>query len=212
MEMILISSNKLKIIMSKAELEKFYLTTDILDYQNTETKRMLWDLLFKAKRTAGFDPDGYRVFVQLYPSKDGSCELFVTKIIASDKSICDMFSSNEEEYDENEDVSPEYDRCEDIDERKKCVVFAMDSLDALSDACRRLVELSFSSESSVYIFNGTFYLLLFVNHQYINYPIDEFSFLGEYGTPNLSKEIFMNLYEFGKVIREGDAIKTFAEL
>lgn len=212
MEMILISDNKLKIILSSEELESFDLTVDILDYGNTETKRMLWDLLSKAKHSIGFNPDGYRVFVQLYPSRDGSCELFVTKIVSSDKSICDIFSSEREEYEDAELCDQEYSIPEDTLAQKNTVVFAMESLNVLNDACRRISNTSFSGDSSVYIFNGTFYLLLFVDTPYINYPIDEISFLGEYGTQSHSKELLMSIYEFGKAICEGNAIKIFSDL
>lgn len=57
MEMILISANKLKISLSATELERFELTTDMLDYGNTETKKMLWDILSRAKHSIGFNPD-----------------------------------------------------------------------------------------------------------------------------------------------------------
>jgi len=214
MEMILISTNKLKIILSQAELESFDLTVDMLDYGNTETKKMLWDLLAKAKHSIGFDPDGYRVFVQLYPSKDGSCELFVTKMVTSDKAICDRFYSDSIKCEESDtdEYENEYDSYEDIDNQKTTVVFAMDSLGALCDACRRLVKVPFSGKSSIYIFNGIFYLLLFIDPPYFSYKIDEFSLLGEYGTQSTSKELLMNLYEFGKAICEDDAIKTFSSL
>ena len=212
MEMILISTNKLKIILTKEEITSFDLTTDMLDYGNTETKRMLWDILSKAKRSVGFDPDGYRVFVQLFPSKDGACELFITKIVTSDTSIYDVFASEQTEYKEEYESDNEYDLYEDIGDKTTTVIFAMDSLDALSASCRRLLDTSFSGESSVYIFNGTFYLLLFFDQPYIYYPCDEFSFLIEYGTQIHSNELLMNVYEFGASICDKNAITKLAEL
>ena len=80
MEIILISESKLKIALREEDLASFEIRADELDYSNTETKRMFWDLLTRAKHKTGFDTDGQRVLVQLYPSKDGGCEMFVTKI------------------------------------------------------------------------------------------------------------------------------------
>ena len=80
MEIILISECKLKIALREEDLAAFEIRADELDYSNTETKRMFWDLLTRAKQKTGFDTDGQRVLVQLYPSKDGGCEMFVTKI------------------------------------------------------------------------------------------------------------------------------------
>ena len=80
MEIIMISNSKLKIMLCEEDLRQFELKADQLDYSNTDTKRMFWDVLSKAKHKTGFDTDGQRVLVQLYPSKEGGCEMFVTKI------------------------------------------------------------------------------------------------------------------------------------
>ena len=76
----MISDNKLKVMLCEEDLKGFQLKADQLDYSNTDTKRMFWDVLSKAKHQTGFDTDGQRVLVQLYPSKEGGCEMFVTKI------------------------------------------------------------------------------------------------------------------------------------
>ena len=80
MEIIMINENKLKVMLCKEDLSHFELSPEQLDYSNTETKRMFWDVLSRAKHQTGFDTDGQRVLVQLYPSKEGGCEMFVTKI------------------------------------------------------------------------------------------------------------------------------------
>ena len=80
MEFILIGDGKIKVSLTKEDLEEFELSADELDYANTETKRMFWDVLSRAKARTGFDTDGEKVLVQLYPSRDGGCEIFVTKI------------------------------------------------------------------------------------------------------------------------------------
>ena len=76
----MISDNKLKVMLCQEDLKHFELKAEELDYSNTETKRMFWDVLSQAKHQTGFDTDGQRVLVQLYPSKEGGCEMFVTKI------------------------------------------------------------------------------------------------------------------------------------
>ena len=80
MEFILINENKIKVMLSACDLEEFEIEAEELDYANTDTKRMLWDILSRAKHSTGFDTDGQRVLVQLYPSRHGGCEMFVTKI------------------------------------------------------------------------------------------------------------------------------------
>ena len=80
MEFIIISEDKIKVTLTAEDLEEFELDSSTLDYANTETKRMFWDVLSRAKHRTGFDTDGQKVLVQLYPSKQGGCEIFVTKI------------------------------------------------------------------------------------------------------------------------------------
>ena len=80
MEIIMISDSKIKVMLSADDLKGFDLDTASLDYSNTETKRMFWDILSRAKHSIGFDTDGHRVLVQLYPSRCGGCEMFVTRL------------------------------------------------------------------------------------------------------------------------------------
>ena len=76
----MISDCKLKVMLGEDDLKQFEIKAEQLDYSNTETKRMFWDILNRAKHQTGFDTDGQRVLVPLYPSKQGGCEMFVTKI------------------------------------------------------------------------------------------------------------------------------------
>ena len=103
MEIIMISDCKLKVMLGEEDLKQFEIKAEQLDYSNTETKRMFWDILNRAKHQTGFDTDGQRVLVQLYPSKQGGCEMFVTKIGLL--------------YSENEEESPKY-NCSEKDNQK----------------------------------------------------------------------------------------------
>lgn len=218
MEMILINRDKLKIILLPSDLEVYDITIDMLDYGNTETKRMLWDILNKAKHSIGFEPDGHRIFVQLYQDKNGGCELFVTKIGLSESSICDIFSSSDTESykdDENElyGLDDETDPEIDTFDKDICVkMFEMVSLSALSDVCRRLKSIPYSGVGSVYILNGKFYLLLSSSTPDINFPIDELSFISEYGNIIISNELMFKIYEFGSLICDSDAINIFSKI
>jgi len=88
----------------------------------------------------------------------------------------------------------------------------MFSLEALSDACRRLSNEAYSGKSSVYILNGRFYPLLHSESQSYSFPIDELSFIGEYGTPLSSQTILPSIFEFGKLVCDGNAARIFSEI
>ncbi len=80
METLLISSEKLKIILNERDIAKYSLDCEHLDYGNTETRRAFWTILDDAKHRTGFDAADRRVLIQAYVSKSGICELYVTKI------------------------------------------------------------------------------------------------------------------------------------
>jgi negative regulator of genetic competence, sporulation and motility len=203
MEIILISADKLKITLSKSDLEDFGLDANTLDYGVAETKRMLWDILSRAKHRVGFDPDNKRVLVQLYPAKDGSCEMFVTATNINEGSIYDNIASEYlEDIDDPEGYGPQ----------PEVKILELESLSALTDLCRRLKGLDLISNSEVYIFEGKFYLIIFYTSQKFYSPLDELSLIGEYGTPRRSPDMLLNIYEFGKNICGGDAINKFSEL
>lgn len=80
MELIQISENKLKIMLSETDMVKYALDTDDTDYSKDETRRAFRAMLLHARQLSGFDTRGERIFVQMYPSRDGGCEIFVTKL------------------------------------------------------------------------------------------------------------------------------------
>lgn len=79
MDIIYINSKNIKISLSREELYENGLNAETLDYAKTGTKRFLWELLDEAYIKTGFDAGNARLFVRVFPSTDGGCELFVTK-------------------------------------------------------------------------------------------------------------------------------------
>ncbi len=80
MEHILISENKLKIMLSPEDMRRFDLDPEELDGAAATSRRAFWNILDEARTETGFDPAGYKIFVQVFPSLDGGCELFVTRL------------------------------------------------------------------------------------------------------------------------------------
>ena len=80
MELILISDKKLKVMLSASDMQKYELDNDTIDYDNTETRRAFWQILDEAKHKTGFDAASEKVFIQVYPSRGGGCEMYVTKL------------------------------------------------------------------------------------------------------------------------------------
>lgn len=80
MELILISDAKLKVMLSPDDMRRFDITCDDLDSTDIASRRAFWNILDEARAKTGFDPTGHKIFVQMYPSRSGGCELFVTRL------------------------------------------------------------------------------------------------------------------------------------
>ena len=80
MDFIKIHDNKLKIALTASDLCHYGLSVERFDYNNVETKRALWQMLDEAKKSTGFDASDASLYVEVYPSRIGGCEIFVTRL------------------------------------------------------------------------------------------------------------------------------------
>ena len=80
MEVLKISSTKIKIMLSPEDVDKFSLNVGDVDYNDPKTRTKVWKILDAVKRDYGFSSEGDKLLIQFYPSKDGSAELFVTRL------------------------------------------------------------------------------------------------------------------------------------
>lgn len=80
MELIRISDSKLKVMLNAQDMAHYAITCEAINYENTETRRAIWEILDEAKQRTGFDAASDRIFIQVYPSREGGCELYITKL------------------------------------------------------------------------------------------------------------------------------------
>ena len=209
MEIIMISECKLKVMLGEDDLKQFEIKADQLDYSNTETKRMFWDILNRAKHQTGFDTDGQRVLVQLYPSKQGGCEMFVTKIGL-------LYSDHIEEtseYDHEAKSNKVYRNKKEITHFAVSSAFGFNTMKSTIEVCRRLCDLGYIGESSVYICdNGKKYLFLSDIYGDEAETFNEFSFILEYASAEDPKKLGYLMSEHGRLIIEGDAVSMLGKL
>lgn len=139
MDIIYISDSKLKVTLTPDDMEAYALTCDMIDYDNTETRRVFWDILDEAKHQTGFDAASDKVYIQVYPSKNGGCELYITK----------LFETENERKDTEETVSLE--------------IYGFDQLEALTGACsalRKRVQVNWENSSVFVDLSGKKYYLV----------------------------------------------------
>lgn len=201
MDLILINSTKLKIMLSPSDMTAYSLTCDNIEYDNTESRRAFWDILSVAKRKTGFDAANNRVFIQVYPSKDGGCEMYVTKITEEDDAV--YCEENKSSIDESIEAfkrrTPEH---SDYD------VYSFDIFNHLINACHQLKLNGYSSSSSIWIDEDISRYYLAVEKVERN----QYICLDEYGIKHSSTATYTYISEHCRCICKEEAIKKMSLL
>jgi negative regulator of genetic competence, sporulation and motility len=207
MEIIMINNCKLKVMLGEEDLRRFEIKAEQLDYSNTETKRMFWDILNKAKRETGFDTEGQRVLVQLYPSKHGGCEMFVTKIGLLPSRNVSNTSFNEENKLLISSVGKDSNQTIPIQ-----IALSFESINMIIFVCKRLHAMDCVGQSSFYVSDsGKKYLFLSDIHIINHSEPNELSFVFEFASAE-NPECFENLsLEHGKFVFENNAVAKLSE-
>ena len=194
MEYIRISESKLKVMLERKDLEEWDISADRLDYSDPDAKRVFGDILCHAKRELGFDTAGRRILLQLYPSRDGGCELFI--------SCSELPAGANNEHDS--------------EETGKKRAYSFSSLEDLLAVCKRLLGRCGFCDSSVWFDeNGRWYLLfteLGTSPELDMLPLNPLSFICEYGESESYTALSLYLGEYARPVCEGNAIERLGTL
>ena len=190
MELKLVNENKLKIVLTNEDMTSLDITCEEMDYDNTGTKRIFWDILDKAKHQIGFDAGADKLFVQVYPDKNGGCLMYVTK---------DAQKGNPYTY-EKKFKSKLYTGI-----KKKRVLYMFDNSESLIDACEKLNLAGFTGKSDIFAGDGRYYLYIEDNREQ---PLE---FVGEYGVLINNPLFGFYLDEHTKKIVSSNAVRVFSE-
>ena len=79
MELILISDSKLKVMLTARDMENYDITDALFEYENKDVRKIFSGILDEAKRKIGFDCNAGKLMIQVYPSKNGGCEVYITR-------------------------------------------------------------------------------------------------------------------------------------
>ena len=190
MELLRIGDKKLKVTLSGEDMAYYRLDNESMDYDTTETKSAFWQILDEAKQRTGFDAGGGKIFVQVYSSRAGGCELYVTLV-------------GEEKESKETPLRPFEG------------IYCFDTLDTLFLVCGMLKDLGYAEKSAAYAAEGSYYLVIFERRRvgvYGSRPLGEYSFLEEYGA-RLSGGVRLSyLTEHGKCLEAEDAVSLFSSL
>lgn len=194
MELLLISNDQLKVTLSAADMARFELRPEELDYGNTETRSAFWNILDRAKHETGFDAATDRVLVQVYPSVSGGCELFVTKL--------------HEKKQQSKSLVPK--------SRRVCLrAWRMESMDELLAACGSIAEDENILESSAYRMDDGGYVLFLTGRPNENtglFLCESYTCLREYGKPLDAAKAMLLMPEHGKLLIDRAAVRVLGAL
>ncbi len=195
MELIRISDSKLKIMLSREDMMHYAISPERMDYENTETRRVVWQMLDEAKQKTGFDAAIDRVLIQVYPSRSGGCEMYVTKLPSKgegEEAVCAVT----------------------VKKPGRPMLYTFETLQDLLQACRHLHQQGHIKNSAAYLMpEGMYHLLLWeerrdgIGGMPLYNPADEF---GERQKGNMARLCYIK--EHGTHLAEEGAIEKLLSL
>lgn len=80
MELIRINDNKLKIMLTSSDMKNYELDVQKLSCGTEETRRAFRNILHDAGVCSEAEDGKDKIYIQYYPSREGGCEMFVTRL------------------------------------------------------------------------------------------------------------------------------------
>lgn len=212
MELILISNSKLKIMLDESDMKKYHICNES-DCADGMARKAIRSLLDEAKDQIGFNTDGEEIFVQLYASKKGGCELFVTKCHPHKlEEHQPDFSHQEAEAPTNLPVKRRASLPAVKEKRGTYIAYSFGELSYIIKVCKILAAKGKFPGSQAYNDrNGRFYLLLDSVGASAYSRLDSLTFITEYGSREREDKILPYISEHGKVICEKNAVDILSK-
>ena len=191
MEMIRISDSKIKVILLPGDMDRYVAESD--DDGSPAERGTLRAILRDLREKTGFDVTGERVLVQMFPARDGGCELFVTRLgkLAGQK------------------VEPKLPAPPDLPLRS--AVFVFEGLSPLLAVCRHLKHIGYPHLSAVYYGDDRLWYLVLQEQIPRDRP-SPLSFAEEFGTRRRAGATLAYIKEHGTCISGSDAVAALAPL
>jgi len=197
MELKLLNENRLKITLTNEDMASMDITFEEMDYdEDINTKRVVWEILDKAKRQTGFDVAGPdTLYINVRPDKNGGCLIYVTKDAQTQKSNFYPYTY-EKKY-----KSKLYTGI-----KKKRFLYVFENSEILFDVCSQLNALGYNGKSDIFADDNKYYLYIEDSRESV------LDIISEYGVLINNPLFGFYLEEHTKKIISSDAVKKFAEI
>lgn len=188
MEWIRISANKLKLMLTADDVRRYALATETQQGEKAPDKSAFRAILTDVRGICGFDATEDKVYIQMYPSKEGGCELFVTKTGLLTVKESTAFLP--------------------VKHRAEPAAFLFENTDDLLHVCRVLYARHYRGKSAAWQDEGGRLWLFLTGHG----EPTSLDFIGEFGKRRPAADILPFLPEHGRAICREQAIETLAAL
>ncbi len=149
MELIMINSEKMKIMLTREDMTYYDIKMYSLGHTGNNVREAFSRVLEDIRSETGFDTVTEKSILQVYPSRDGGCEVYVTRL--SGKGDETVPTDNKGGRD-GARVS--------IKKWLEEVIFVFEDITDTIDACRLLLADGYAYESRLYEKDGRYYLFL----------------------------------------------------
>lgn len=149
LELIMINSEKIKIMLTREDMTKYNIHMYSLGHTGSAIKEAFGEVLSDIKTRTGFDTLSSKTILQVYPSRDGGCEVYITRLKN------DLKLKNGEKHEcagQSTNIT--------VKRWLEKVIFSFEKLTDTIDACRLLYLSGYDKSSSLYLCDDTYYLFL----------------------------------------------------
>lgn len=200
MEYLMINESNLKVICTESDLAPYGISAEELEYGDADSRSFIEGVLDGALRELGFETKKHKVLIKLFPSADGGCEIFISRLCAL---------SDEEKSEPEQSPS----RKEKTLEKR---LYRFDKLEHLLFVCSILSREYFLSDGDAFYFNSQgYFLCIECENELSEYGIellDEYSFILEYGERKNAEKHLPILREYANNICNGNAIAVLGNI
>ncbi len=193
MEWIRIGENKIKVMLTPEDAARYELSPACRKESDVLSGSAFRAILSDVRNAADFDACEDKVYVQLYPSKTGGFELFITKMGVELTRKCE--------------VAPTQKKC-----ATRTVALSFEGLPPLIAVCRRLLERGFTGKSAVYLDDGHRYWLLLEEKGAPTRLKEDYRFAREYGEFEAADTARLLLAEHGRCLAPTGAVEKIGVL
>lgn len=199
-----ITENKIRIILKPEDFKDKNIDIREILKKSSESQSLFTEILNYAKKEIGFDTDGCKIQIEGFSSFDDVFVFTITKV-----------SSNENNITNTTIPKKIIVKRKNINPQNKTIIYKFENFDTFCDFCKILktskqINLrGLVQNSSLYIYNNTYYLVLQNINQQHKSINKFFSYISEFGkTVSFSENFIQKLHEHGNIIMKKSAIST----